>query len=116
MQDINEIFRKTQELKAEIRGIRTAYREQLFSNPDYEELKQKLENHRLRKIQIENGVKALMSGEFEKLEKMQKDLADFSQMLSDIALSTYLKGEEIKVEDGSGEYEPQFAVKFKRKK
>jgi len=116
MQDINEIFQKAQDARSEIKKIRGMYREMLMQSHEYEELKNKLENYRLRKLQIERGIKEQMGGEFEKLEKLKKDLADFEQMMSDIALSTMLKGEVVKIESESGEFEPQFSVKFKKKK
>jgi protein subunit release factor A len=116
MQDINEVFQKAQEVRAEMKKIRGTYREMLMQSAEYEDLKSKLENYRLRKIQIEHGIKAQLGGEFEKYEKLKKDLADFEQMMSDIALSTMLKGEAVKIESESGEFEPQFSVKFRKKK
>ena len=115
MQDIQDIFNRVQETKKEIRGIRNTYKELLASTGGYQELVEKLNGYKLQKKNIEHSVEEQMSSEFDKLERFKSSLASDQVLLSDAALSQYLKGQSIKITDErNSEYEPVFSVKFKK--
>ena len=115
MADIQEVFNRMRETKKEIAAIRKNYKELLYSTEDYEEAKQKLDGHKLHKNQIETRVKEQMGKEFGDMERLKAELESDAVLLSDMAISQYLKGEKISVTDEmSTEYEPVFNVKFKK--
>src|SRR5207244_3724852 len=117
MADIQEVFNRIQENKIEVRRIKGVYKEMLSSHGEYEETQQKLRGFKLRKFQIEQGVQGQMGKEFEKLEALKRDIDSDQVLMSDMALSTMLKGQSVSVTDGQqNDYEPQFSVKFKKKR
>jgi hypothetical protein len=115
MADLQEVFDRMRETRKEIAAIRKNYRELLYATADYEEVLQKLNGHKLHKLQIETKIKSQMGKEFEDMEQLRKDLSSDAVLLSDLAISGYLKGEPISVTDEtSASYEPVFNVKFKK--
>ncbi|GAC1413263.1 MAG: hypothetical protein NVSMB66_4720 [Candidatus Doudnabacteria bacterium] len=114
MQNIQDIFNRIQEKKKETRSIKLLYRDALESSGEYRELSEKLEQLRARKKQIE-GQAWEEIGSRDKFETAQLDLKQDKEMLSDIAFSTLMKGETVKVVDvDNNEYEPLFSVRFKK--
>lgn len=104
-----------QEKKIERKNIQNQYKEALAAEKDYQETVEKLRGYKLRKKQIEDGVKMEMGSQYEKLLALKKDLDLDKELLADIALSTMMKGETVKVEDSEKNiYEPIFSVKFKK--
>lgn len=104
-----------QDTKKEIRAIRNTYKELLDSTGGYNELVEKLNGYKLQKKNIERAVQEQMSSEFDKLERMKVSLASDQVLLSDVALSQYLKGQSIQITDErDASYEPVFSVKFKK--
>lgn len=115
MQDLQEIFNRIQEIKKDIGAIRAAYKDMLSATGDYEDIKHKLDGYRLRKKQIENSVKEQMAKEFDDMERLKFDLVSDQMLLSDLALSKYLKGQSIEITDAkNAKYDPVFSVKFKK--
>ena len=115
MQDIQDIFNRLQEKKKEVNQIRRVYKDSLLSVPSYEETLHKIQALQMQKKKIEYAIQEQMSAEFNKLETLKKDIEGDKQMLADIALSTMLKGETVKVVDEyNNEQLPHFKVTFKK--
>lgn len=99
-----------------MRAIRAMYKDMLLSTSNYEETVQKLNGHKLQKKQMENAIKEQLGKEFDKYERLKFDLASDAMLISDLALSQYLKGQSVQVTDEkSAQYDPIFQVKFKKK-
>lgn len=116
MKDIQEIFNQIQEEGRELRELRAVYKDSLNSTGEYQEIVEDINNKRVRKKQIEAAVDAQMSEHMAKMESIAKSIVNGKQMLADIALSTLIKGEIVKVvgpDDTT--YEPSFSVRFKKK-
>ncbi|MFA5937242.1 MAG: hypothetical protein WC822_05215 [Candidatus Paceibacterota bacterium] len=115
MQDIQEIFNRMREIKKKQKDIRSAYKEALDGLQEYQEINEKMKTLRERKKQIEQSTKQSYAGEFTKLEDFKVDLESDATMLSDMALSKFVKGETVQVTDEyNNTYEPQFTVKFRK--
>lgn len=116
-QNLQEIFARVEKSKSRQREIKTIYRDALTSTPEYEELNDKLKALRERKKQIEATVKEQFGSEITELEDLKVDIDSDMEMMSDLALTQLIKGEAIALKDEHDtEYEPVFAVKFRKMK
>jgi len=109
------VFDKTYDLRNKIKVIKATYR-QLFENSTaWQKLKKEEEDLIGRKKQIIAGLRSEMEGELEQLDGLEIEMRDELQLLSDKALSDYVKGTRVEVVDKKGFIcEPLFSVKFKR--
>lgn len=115
MQDIQEIFSRIQQVKKEQKGIKEAYRDALSTSQEYKEVTDKIKTLRERKKQIELSTQQDFASEWEKLENYKRDLQADATLLSDAALTKFMKGETVQVTDEyNNNYEPVFTVKFKK--
>lgn len=115
MSKLHEVFNRLQEQKKDQRELKKMYREALVTNAQYQELIQELDVLKIKKKQIEAGVKADFKAEFDQLEGLKLNIAGDKQMLSDIALTQFSSGEEVKiVDENKVEYEPIFNVRFQK--
>ena len=70
---------------------------------------------RERKKVIENVTKEQFSGEFVQMDDLKIDIDSEQELLSDIAMTTVMKGESVQITDENDqEYEPIFKVSFKK--
>lgn len=116
-QNLQEIFARVEKAKARQKEIKTIYRDALTSTPEYEEINDKLKALRERKKQIENTIKENFGSEITELEDLKVDIDSDMEMMSDLALTQLVKGEAISLKDEHDtEYEPVFAVKFRKMK
>ncbi|MFA6526671.1 MAG: hypothetical protein WCT26_04660 [Candidatus Buchananbacteria bacterium] len=115
MSNLQEVFIRIRENRKEQKKLKDAYRDALNNSPQYKEISEELKDLKVKKQQIEGDLKAQFSSEFTRLDDMKIDLDSDLDMLSDIALSTLMKGETVKVKDEFDvEYDPFFSVKFKK--
>lgn len=115
MQNIQEVFLRIQENKKKLKDLKSSYKEALESAVGYKDVVDQLKVLREKKKQIETMVKQDFSAEFTQMEDLQIDIQSDQEMLSDIALSQVMKGETVSVKDEyENDYEPIFAVKFKK--
>ena len=115
MSQLHDVFTRLQVNQKDQRELKKMYREALSINANYQELLQELDVLKIKKKQLEAGVQADFREEFDKLEGLKLNIAGDKQMLSDIALTQFTKGEEVKVVDEHQvEYEPVFTVRFQK--
>jgi hypothetical protein len=115
MSKLHEVFNRLQEQKKDQRELKKMYREALSVNAQYQEVLQELDVLKIKKKQIEASVKADFKEEFDKLEGLKLNIAGDKQMLSDIALTQFTSGEEVKIiDENKVEYEPIFNVRFQK--
>ncbi|MBP7992173.1 MAG: hypothetical protein KAZ30_00795 [Candidatus Magasanikbacteria bacterium] len=116
-QNLQEIFARVEKAKSRQKEIKTIYRDALASTPEYEEINDKLKALRERKKQIENTIKENFGSEITELEDLKVDIDSDMEMMSDLALTQLIKGETIALKDEhETEYEPVFAVRFRKMK
>lgn len=115
MSNLQEVFIRIQQTKHERKDIQVQYKDALNASSEYKEIVEKIRGYKLRKKQIEDEAKAELGGSYERAEFLKKDIQNDQELLADLALNQYLKGESIEVKDGEDNvYEPIFKVSFKR--
>jgi len=115
MSNLQEVFIRIRENKREQKKLKDAYRDALDNSPQHKAISEELKDAKAKKMQIEADIKAQFSSEFTRLDDMKIDLNTDLDMLSDLALSTLMKGETVKVKDeNDAEYDPFFSVRFKK--
>lgn len=115
MQDIQSLFLKVQEINAEMRSLRKEYKDTLAHDSEYQRISEEAKSAREQKKRVETHAKEQMGKRYERLEELQGELADLKQMMSDIAMTTLIKGKPVEVSDENDIlYEPQFSVTFKK--
>jgi predicted nuclease with TOPRIM domain len=114
MPNIQEVFNRIEERKRETRSIKLLYRDALESSGEYREILKKLEQLRARKKQLEGSAWEEV-GSRDKFETTKLHIKEDREMLSDLALSTLMRGETVEVVDqDNNQYEPLFSVRFKK--
>lgn len=112
MKDIKEIFEKIQEHKREQREMNKSIRDALKNSLQYQDINDEMERLRAKKAQIIDSIKIGMG---ERMDLLKLNIKDHSQLLTDVALTTIMKGESIKLTDSeNNEYEPVFSVRFQK--
>jgi hypothetical protein len=115
MNDLQEVFNRIRETRTKSKEIRKMYQDSLIANQEYQEVKEKLEELKIRKKQIEAQIQEDQTADFQKLDAYKMHVKNDLEMLSDLALNKLVSGETVEVVDEAGsKYEPLFTVKFKK--
>ena len=115
MQDIQEIFSRVREAKKQMKDLKAAYKDALETSQEYQETSEALKTLREKKKQIERVTKEQFASELTKIDDLKIDIASDMELLSDIALTKFMKGEEVEIRDEyDNSYEPVFKVNFKK--
>lgn len=115
MQDIQQVFSRVREAKKKIKDLKQAYKDALETSQEYQETSEALKTLREKKKQIERVTKEQFAGELTHIDDLKIDVASDMELLSDIALSKFMKGEEVEIKDEyDNVYEPIFKVNFKK--
>ena len=117
MQNIPDIFNRIEQSSREQRELKKLYKDALLGTGEYEEIADKLKSLKERKKQIEIAVAMQLADESKKIEVLKTEIENDKQLLTDVALSKYVKGERIDfTTEQNVKYEPVFTVRFKRVK
>ena len=112
MRNLKEIFERIQEQKKEQREINKVVRETLQTDGEYQKIKEQIETLRLKKFRLEDAARGDLD---QKMDLLKLNIKENTQTMSDVALTTLMKGESIKLTDSeNNEYEPVFSVVFKK--
>ncbi len=115
MQDLQSLFSRMQELNTEQRSIRKEYKDFLAHDSEYQKLIEEMQEKREQKKLIETHAQEQMGTRYHRFEELRDEITDLKQMISDIAMTTLMKGESIEISDEYNTlYEPQFSVTFKK--
>jgi len=115
MQDIQEVFARIQENKKKLKDLRSSYKDALSTSQQYADLKEEMTTKREKLKNIEGDIKAGFSSEFTQIDDLKIDVASDEELLTDIAMSKFMKGETVEITDEyDNDYEPKFTVKFKK--
>jgi hypothetical protein len=116
MKTLQEVFDRLQEKRRQVTVVRKKYKEELAANVEYARIREDMEKLRARKKQYELSVKQQAGANFARMDDLALTIRQDAQMLSDMALTTIMKGEPVAVRDDRTEYEPVFAVRFRKTK
>lgn len=115
MKDIQEIFNRIQVNKKKLKELKSVYKDALETTPGYKDLVEDVKIAREKKKRMEAEVKQEMTSEFDDIERIKIDIASDQQMMTDIAMSQFMKGEPVEILDEyENTYEPEFSIKFKK--
>ena len=116
MPNTQDIFSRIEEAKREQREIKSVYRDMLASSEEYENMTDELKTLKAKKKQIETSMQNQMSEKWTRFETLQRGIVDDRQLMADAALKDLLAGEPVRVTGlRDEEYEPLFAVRFRKK-
>jgi hypothetical protein len=114
MPNTQDVFNRIQENKREVRQYNRTKKEILAAQLDYEKLCDEEKTIQAKKKAIIVSVEAQISSQ--KAEAAAQAIAEDKKLLTDLSLKGLLNGEMVRVVDGnSEEYEPLFAVRFRKK-
>lgn len=116
MKSLQEIFNRLQEKKKQVSVIRKKYKEELAVNVEYVRVREDLEKLRAKKKQYELSVKQQAGANFARADELALAIRQDAQLLSDVAITSIMKGDRIEVKDDQIEYEPVFSVRFRKLK
>lgn len=115
MQDIQEVYNRIQEKKKERKRLKKMLKDGLEASTPFREIKDEMDTIKAKRKEIESGVLASYQHEKQDLEALDSELKDEQQVMDDIALTMYMKGESIIFKnENDEEYEPTFKVKYKK--
>lgn len=114
MKSIQDIFDRLQEKRQQITVVRRKYKEELAASTEYQRITEDLLRLREKKKKLEHAVREQAGAAFSKLDDLSLAIRQDTQMLSDIALTSIMKGERVEVKDDRSEFEPVFSVRFRR--
>ncbi len=101
--------------KKEKREIGEAYRDGLSQSQQYKKVSEELAELKAKKKRFEAEIRQEFASELEKSERLTQSLKADNQLLSDLALTKFMKGETIEVVDENDvKYEPVIKVTFKK--
>jgi predicted nuclease with TOPRIM domain len=114
MRNIQEVFNQIQEKRGQQREIKKMYKDAVEASGEYRELLEKIDQLKVQKKQLEVAAWEEI-GTWEKYETTKLDIKQNKEMLTDIAISTLMSGETVKVVDeDNNEYEPKYSVSFQK--
>ena len=102
-------------MKKDQKDIRDMYKDALVQADKYEEIVEEIKTLREKKKEIETRIQNSLGRSWEKFEDLKVQMEAEKEMLSDIAISTLMKGETVAVKDEfENAYEPVWKVNFKK--
>lgn len=114
-QDIQELFTQIKEKKEKIKELKAVCKEMLDASEEYKEINEQMKTLRAKKQRVASAVNEQCSTEMTKIMDLTIDVASDEEMLTDMAITKYTKGESIELKDQyDNTYEPVFSVKFKK--
>jgi predicted nuclease with TOPRIM domain len=115
MPDLKEVLVRIREKKKERKEVHNVYRDLLAQSKPYQEVVDQLNQLKAKKLQLEHTLQSQCSKEIETAERLALDIKNDNQVLSDMALTKFMKGETIELTDENDvKYEPVFKVTFKK--
>ena len=115
MQSLQDIHARLKEKKREKKEIMKAFKDEMAHNPRYQQILETLKTLKEEKKSIENQSWANASGDAEKLDSLNLDIKADKELLSDVALNMYVKGETVEViDDLNQRWTPEFSVNMKK--
>lgn len=115
MPSLQEVHARLRVKKREKSEIQKAFKDELVNNPRYQQVAEQLKALKEEKKSIENQAWASASADAQKLDLLDLDIKSDKELLSDIALNMYAKGETVEVVDEHNvRWVPAFSVAFKK--
>ena len=115
MPDLKDILQRVRAKKQEKKKLSDVFRDALDQSTPYQKVMEQMKDLKAKKLQLESEIYRDFVREREKLDQMKDDIKTDQQLMSDMALSKLMKGENIEiVDENDTKYQPQFKVSFKK--
>lgn len=115
MKSLQSVFDDLQESQKELKDLNAVYRDALLNSTEHEDMKEKMKELRDQKKALEYTIQAEMGSDYDKIEDLKLHIKELKEMMSDIALNQYTKGELEAIQDKyDNEYEPKISISFKK--
>lgn len=115
MPDLKDVLQRIRATKQEKRRLGESLRDVLAQSKPYQDVVEEWKDVKAKKARLETEIRQEFVKELEKAEKLAADLKTDTQLLSDMALTKFMKGETIDIVDENDvKYEPVFKVTFKK--
>ena len=115
MTDLSAVLKRIRATKQERKRLKEVFRDLQAQSTTYQKALDELKEARLKKARIEADIRQECAKELEADERLAKSLKDDLQLLTDLALNKFMKGENIEVMDENDtKYTPVFKVNFKK--
>jgi len=115
MPDLKEIHSRIHETKKEKKKLTGVYRDALAQSKPYQDVLDELKALKTKKSQIEATIRVDFTNDMEALERLAQGIKSDTELLSDMALTKFMKGETVEITDENDvRYEPVFRVSFKK--
>jgi len=113
--NIQDVFIAIQEKKAELKDLKSVCKQIQDNSAEFKEIEEKMKVLREKRKSVLSAIQSQCANEVTKIEDLKIDIESDQEMLNDIAMLKYTKGEPIEIKDKyDNEYEPVFSVKFKK--
>ena len=115
MPSLEEVHGRLRVKAREKSELQKAFKDELANNPRYQQISEQLKVLKEEKKSIENQGWAASSADAQKLDLLALDIKSDREMLSELALNMYVKGETVQIVDEyNARWVPKFAVSFKK--
>ena len=115
MQDLKEVMVRIRQKKKERKDVHAVYKDVLAQSQKYQELLDELNTLKAKKLQLEHALQSECAKELEQVERLAMDIKTDVELLCDLALTRFMKGETIELTDENDvKYEPVVKVTFKK--
>jgi len=99
MQNLQEVFNSLYQKKKERKELNKLMRDTLTNSAEYQKNNEELTTMREKQKEVKTSIMIDLQKEVEKLEELKADIASDQMMLIDIAMSNYVNGKSIEIED-----------------
>ena len=115
MPSLEEVHGRLRAKTREKSEIQKAFKDDLANNPRYQQISEQLKTLKEEKKSIENQTWASASADAQKLDLLALDIKSDREMLSELALNMYVKGQTVEIVDEQHvRWLPKFSVAFKK--
>lgn len=111
---VQDIFTRLQEKRAQAKIVKRKYQEELAASGEHQKIKEDMERLRAKKKTYEKAIKEQSGANFARIDELKFAIQQDAQLLSDVALTSIMKGEPVQIKDEHAEYEPVFKVTFRK--
>lgn len=113
MKNAQQIFNNIKINKAKLKDLRIAIKDSIDISAGYIDVCNQIKSLREKRKQIEMSIKEAWTSEIVKMEDLKIDIESEQEMLSDIIISTIMKGGTVEIKDeNDNEYEPVIKAKI----
>lgn len=114
MPELQEVFDRVKGKKQERRKLKSIYADALSTSKPYQDILEQLNDLKAKKQAMEAEIQTQFESEMQEMDRIKADIEADNQLMSDLALTTLMRGETVEVKDEENAYDPVFSVRFKK--